>query len=287
MMIKDEILKVKKLRKEGYSYNQIALKLGYTKSQICYANKIDIENLVEKEKRQILYEEDICNLAKSGNSLTKICKINNKLPTNTNLEYFKKILEKHNIIINENIKTIHNTNNFERKNINEYLKYGSTIGTSKLKNLLIKNGYKAEKCEKCENTEWLGKKIPLQLHHIDGDRKNNKLENLQLLCPNCHSLTDNFCGKNKTSKKSEKETINKIKLPKISKDEIIEAFKKYGSFTKVGKMFNVSDKTIVKWCYKYNLPTKSLDFRKYINDKFGKQNWHITNGNPNAFKKEK
>ena len=47
-------------------------------------------------------------------------------------------------------------------------------------------------CEVCENESWLSKPIPLEVHHLDGDRTNNSLENLQLLCPNCHSQTDNW-----------------------------------------------------------------------------------------------
>ena len=65
----------------------------------------------------------------------------------------------------------------------------------KLKMRLIKSGIKEEKCECCGNTTWLGNIIPLELHHVDGNHKNNKLENLQLLCPNCHSLTENYRGK--------------------------------------------------------------------------------------------
>lgn len=42
----------------------------------------------------------------------------------------------------------------------------------------------------------MGKQITLELHHINGDNMDNRLENLQLLCPNCHSMTDNFRGKN-------------------------------------------------------------------------------------------
>ena len=51
-------------------------------------------------------------------------------------------------------------------------------------------------CEVCGLSEWLGKEIPLELHHIDGKRNNNEDNNLQVVCPNCHSQTDNFCGKN-------------------------------------------------------------------------------------------
>ena len=52
---------------------------------------------------------------------------------------------------------------------------------------------RGRKCERCGLTEWLGKPINLEIHHIDGDRLNNSLDNLELLCPNCHSYTKNFC----------------------------------------------------------------------------------------------
>lgn len=65
-----------------------------------------------------------------------------------------------------------------------------------LKERLIRAGYKEYKCESCGLTEWLGQPIPLHLHHKDGDHSNNLLENLELLCPNCHALTDNYGGKN-------------------------------------------------------------------------------------------
>ena len=70
------------------------------------------------------------------------------------------------------------------------------------------------KCEKCGLTEWLGEKIPLEVHHIDGNRRNNQESNLILLCPNCHSLTDNFRGK---GIKSDSE--------KITEEEFVEALK--------------------------------------------------------------
>ena len=53
------------------------------------------------------------------------------------------------------------------------------------------------KCERCGLSDWKNKPITLQLHHIDGDRKNNDLNNLEILCPNCHSQTDNFGNKNR------------------------------------------------------------------------------------------
>lgn len=55
---------------------------------------------------------------------------------------------------------------------------------------------KPELCESCGiGPEYNGAPLTLQIHHIDGNRRNNRLENLQILCPNCHSQTDNFAGK--------------------------------------------------------------------------------------------
>ena len=51
-------------------------------------------------------------------------------------------------------------------------------------------------CERCGLEQWFDEPIPLEVHHKDGDRLNNELDNLQLLCPNCHSLTDNWRGRN-------------------------------------------------------------------------------------------
>lgn len=61
------------------------------------------------------------------------------------------------------------------------------------KHLIAERG---KKCESCQASEWFGYEIPIQVHHIDGDRSNNLRENLLLLCPNCHAITENWCWKN-------------------------------------------------------------------------------------------
>ena len=67
--------------------------------------------------------------------------------------------------------------------------------TYKLKNRLLKEGVLENKCSVCEITEWNHKKINMELDHIDGDRTNHNIENLRMLCPNCHSQTDTYCSK--------------------------------------------------------------------------------------------
>lgn len=73
--------------------------------------------------------------------------------------------------------------------------------TFKLKNRLLKEGIKENKCEICGITEWNNLPINFELHHIDGNRTNHSLENLLLICPNCHSQTETFRAKNIKSSK--------------------------------------------------------------------------------------
>lgn len=70
----------------------------------------------------------------------------------------------------------------------EHLMFGQA-----LKKKLISAGLIEDKCSECNSLpEWKGKKLVMQLDHIDGDRLNNTLENVRLLCPNCHSQTPTF-----------------------------------------------------------------------------------------------
>ena len=64
-----------------------------------------------------------------------------------------------------------------------------------LKSRLLAAGLKDGRCERCGIAEWLGEPLSLALHHVNGDGSDNRLENLELLCPNCHSQTDNFAGR--------------------------------------------------------------------------------------------
>jgi 5-methylcytosine-specific restriction endonuclease McrA len=66
-----------------------------------------------------------------------------------------------------------------------------------IKERLIEAGVKRGECEHCGLSRWRDRSLSLCLHHINGDRHDNRLENLQLLCPNCHSQTPNFGSKNK------------------------------------------------------------------------------------------
>lgn len=89
----------------------------------------------------------------------------------------------------------------------------SYTSTHSLKRRLLKANIFEHKCYRCDNKEWQGHPIPLELEHINGDRRDNRKQNLTLLCPNCHALTDTYRGKNiklrKTSVASELQHLTK------------------------------------------------------------------------------
>jgi hypothetical protein len=79
--------------------------------------------------------------------------------------------------------------------IERYLVKGRRTTRTHLKSRLIGAGLKENACEQCGIREWRGRQLSLALHHVNGDGSDNRLENLRLLCPNCHSQTDNYGGR--------------------------------------------------------------------------------------------
>jgi transposase len=77
-----------------------------------------------------------------------------------------------------------------------YLVVGRRVNRYHLKRYLLAAGLKDDRCEQCGITEWRGRELTMDLHHRNGDALDNRLDNLELLCPNCHSQTDNFAGRN-------------------------------------------------------------------------------------------
>ena len=172
------------------------------------------------------------------------------------------------------------------KDINYYLANQGFIKTSKLKEKLLKEGIKENKCEICGITEWNGKPLVMQLHHIDGNNKNNSLDNLQMLCPNCHSQTDNYCGSANITEETKKKyycpdcgkEINKGskycsvcyhkhqnksgKCPEM--EQLIKDYLELKSFSSMGNKYDVTDSSIRKWFKNYGLPEYAKVLKKYL-----------------------
>ena len=139
-----------------------------------------------------------------------------------------------------------------------------------LKKRLIKENILKLHCYECNITKWNNQDAPLQLDHINGDNRDARIENLRLLCANCHALTSTFCGKNTEKANKEKPIYkcidcNEIKLCKDSdrcvsclpiknrkiKDrpskEVLEKEIKELGYCGTGRKYNVSDNCIRKW----------------------------------------
>lgn len=80
----------------------------------------------------------------------------------------------------------------KKKSILDSIREGKSITNSRIRTALIKEGLKDQVCECCGLSEWMNKPIPLELHHKDFNHYNNNLDNLQILCSNCHMQAHNY-----------------------------------------------------------------------------------------------
>ena len=145
--------------------------------------------------------EEIESAAAKSSSIAGMCRLLKLVPSGGNYRIIHNAIEKYKIDTSHFTGQGWNINlkfkPFEGKKIEEILVENSTYQSYKLKKRLIAEGIKKSVCESCGESEWLKQPIPLELHHINGNNSDNRLENLRLLCPNCHALTDSYRGKNK------------------------------------------------------------------------------------------
>lgn len=113
-----------------------------------------------------------------------------------------------------------------KRPIEEYFCANSKVIRSVIRNLILKNNLLEYKCSECGITDWNGKSLGLQLDHINGINNDHRLENLRFLCPNCHSQTPTFCGKNIKTNGKQKVTDSDFLAALQKSDTIHEALRK-------------------------------------------------------------
>jgi Zn finger protein HypA/HybF involved in hydrogenase expression len=196
----------------------------------------------------------------------------------------------------ENSKNYFSRINSKSKKLDNILIKDQKMKSANLKKKLYKSALLKEKCLDCGiGNVWNNKPIVLQLDHINGDNKDNRIENLRILCPNCHSQTDTFdnkirpgqsskqklhaicldCGKqiNKTSARCNpcSSKFNNVKYKetfKVTKEEL-EKLVWEMPLEEIGKSFRVSGRAISKRCKKYeiNRPTQGYWLSKAARSK--------------------
>lgn len=150
-------------------------------------------------------DEDFINAVKSSFSLRSVLSKLNLKPSGGNYSVAKRRILLLGLDISHftgkgHLKGKHHT--WAKKTpLDEILvkdsRYGG--GSSQLKKRLFDAGLLHKICYNCGLTKWMGKPIPLELEHINGDRFDNRLFNLSILCPNCHAFTETYRGRNKKS----------------------------------------------------------------------------------------
>lgn len=153
---------------------------------------------------------ELQGLLDESNSYSDLLRKLNMSEYGSNIRTLRKIIDEYNLDlskIDENRKNKNKNRDRNKIILEEILNNNKFCASSDLLNKLYEEGYKEKRCEICGIENWMGKEITFHLHHKDGDHYNNDLDNLQVLCPNCHSQTDNFAGK------------GTCKIPKLSKEK--------------------------------------------------------------------
>lgn len=137
-------------------------------------------------------EETFKKIALDSKSYKDICEKLNKTKGGATYKIIKRLIKKYDIDISH-FKPF--SREYNKKYAIEYwLRDKSNISSSKLKEKLYKEGIKEKKCEHCGQDEnWNGRKMSLILDHINGFNDDNRLENLQIVCPNCNATLETHC----------------------------------------------------------------------------------------------
>jgi hypothetical protein len=145
------------------------------------------------------------------------------------------------------------------KSIEDVFCENSRVAPSQVKKIIRKKNVLPDMCAICGiPPEWNGKPLVLQMDHINGIRNDHRLENLRMVCANCHSQTDTYCAKNK---KRRQPTLEEIIQALRETENVKQAIDLLGinnsnrkKLTKIIKDYNIEQKTkeVVKLCESCN-----------------------------------
>ena len=306
----ENALKIRELHFEkGYSLKEVAELLNVSINTVkrVASKKYDkiIENDKMKKHEDALFEEKVKEVLPSANSLNHICSLLGLRGVHGYYVKIQKVIDKYNLSTNHfgTIKIPRKTlyrNKFTSMPNDEFFIAGKHRNGKQLIKRLVENGIKEYKCEECGIKKWNGKPIVLQIHHINGDHNDNRIENLQLLCPNCHSQTSTYARANAQKKVLNAEGFNIIgnyttraskqceycgrvfystqnkycshkcaeeasRKITIDKNQLLKDFEQLKSYRGVSKKYNISDNGLRKYCKRIGVfdIVQNITKRKY------------------------
>jgi len=169
---------IRRLREQGLSYNAISRQLGVAKATVAYHARRMGVSADDRCARRYNWR-DVQTAIDEGFSARECCERFGFARAS-----WSKAVKRGAIVPREWVTPIE-----------DILAVGCKRGRSHVKARLIGAGLKENRCEVCGITEWRGRPLTMELHHVNGDGEDNRLENLQLLCGNCHAQTDNWGGR--------------------------------------------------------------------------------------------
>lgn len=146
-----------------------------------------------------LTDKEFIEIVKNSKSTIEVIRLSKLIPAGGNYTTVNRRIKKLNLDTSHFLgRSWNKGRTFPqlRTPMEDYLNNTKRIGSHSLKLKLFSHGLKEKCCENCGLHTWQDKQIPLELHHVDGNPENNNLENILILCPNCHALTNNYRGKN-------------------------------------------------------------------------------------------
>lgn len=240
------------------------------------------------DKENIYKTEKFKDIVKKSYSYSDVCRYLNLTINSGNIKTITNYINLYVLDISHFKFVYENINKYKKQKIEDILVENSTYSSSShLKDRLYKEGLKTRKCEKCGQDEnWNGEHMSLILDHINGKNNDNRLENLQIVCPNCNATLETTCRgfsklermkkkffNNKTDKfkknlikyycecgvEINKESKYCQKCYNIKRRKIINRpslkqleldIKEFG-YSYTGRKYNVSDTCIRKWIKQY------------------------------------
>lgn len=169
---------VRQLLKDGLAQSEIARRLEISKPTVCYhARKLGVAP--DGRFRSVYDWNDIQAVYDTGMSVRECAAL-----FGFNLATWHKAVRRGDVKARPRAVAI-----------DEFFSAGRQRSRGHVKKRLFNAGIKERRCEHCGLSAWMGEPIGLELHHINGDGSDNRLENLEILCGNCHARTPNWGGR--------------------------------------------------------------------------------------------